>query len=364
MNRKQFITTSAKATLALGLSNYVFSKVNASTAPAPFTVNGDLGNIKLFPSNNHWNTPIAGLKKDVRSDKMIVESFNGNNCPPTLTIENTLPYNVINDVEPAVLVTDRYISNTGPAYRFPIMEGMIKQCGEFINPPAGGYQNDSADGRDHHLIIIDTVRMRLYELYQPFRKSNGDYECFGSAIFDLRSNDPRLGMNYTNAQGMTSSDAAGLPILPGLLRYDELISDEPIRHALRMTVKNVRKNEIWHPATHTAGGLTGKGIPMGARLRLKSTYSNEDMETNTPPGISRYKRKIIQCLKEYGAIVADNGTYFAISGANDCRFVTEGWCANEPDHCGSSANLCNVQSNLCIFASDLEVIDHTQIAAL
>ena len=160
----------------------------------------------------------------------------------------------------------------------------------------------SADG-DRHALIVDRDRCRLYELFAL--RHEGDRWTAGSgAIWDLRSNRLR-------PAGWTSADAAGLPILPGLARYDEVARGR-IDHALRFTVSRSRRAYVW-PARHFASSLTDPSLPpMGLRLRLKRSYD-----------ISRFPRQsriVLQALKEYGMVVADNGSDWYVSGAPDPRW--------------------------------------------
>lgn len=145
----------------------------------------------------------------------------------------------------------------------------------------------------------------LYELFNAFPNSNGTWRASSGAIFDLRSNRDRN-------LGWTSADAAGLPILPGLVRYDEVMERGEIRHALRFTVGKTR-NSFIHPARHAASWSDDPSLPpMGMRVRLKASYD-----------ISRYPRSvqvILTAMKRYGMILADNGGDWFLGGAPDPRW--------------------------------------------
>jgi hypothetical protein len=158
-------------------------------------------------------------------------------------------------------------------------------------------------GGDHHVLVIDSDTCMLYELYHAEYVGPG-WEAGSGAVFDLNSNKLR-------PEGWTSADAAGLPIFPGLVRYDEVSAGE-IRHALRFTVERSQRAYI-HPATHYASDRDDPSLPpMGLRLRLKANYD-----------ISRYTgmaKVILTALKKYGMIVADNGTSWFITGATDPRW--------------------------------------------
>jgi hypothetical protein len=153
-------------------------------------------------------------------------------------------------------------------------------------------------GSDHHALLVDTSACRLYELY-GLEKQNGRWHAGSGATWSLRSNKVR-------PAGWTSADAAGLPIFPGLARYDE-VKRGVIDHALRFTVQRTRRAYIY-PARHFASSLTDPNLPpMGLRVRLKASFD-----------VSRYPRQarvVLIALKRYGMIVADNGSNWYISGA-------------------------------------------------
>jgi hypothetical protein len=158
-------------------------------------------------------------------------------------------------------------------------------------------------GGDRHAVIVDRARCRLYELY-ALRRRGDAWRAGSGAIWSLRSNRLRPG-------GWTSADAAGLPILPGLARYDEVARGR-IDHALRVTVPATRRAYIY-PARHFASDATDADLPpMGLRLRLRSGYP-----TSSFP---RQARVLLIALKRYGMLVADNGSAWYVSGAPDSRW--------------------------------------------
>lgn len=163
----------------------------------------------------------------------------------------------------------------------------------------------NADG-DRHALIVDRDRCRLYELF-ALRREGGRWRAGSGAIWDLRSNKLR-------PAGWTSADAAGLPILPGLARYDEVARGR-IDHALRFTVSRTRRAYVW-PARHFASTATDPSLPpMGLRVRLKRSFEIG--------GFPRQARVILQALKEYGMVVADNGSDWYVSGAPDPRWSND-----------------------------------------
>jgi hypothetical protein len=155
-------------------------------------------------------------------------------------------------------------------------------------------------GSDRHVIVLQRGTCKLYELFGAQRAGQG-WSAASGARFDLRTGRLR-------PKGWTSADAAGLPILPGLVRRDEVDSGV-IDHALRFTVSQSQRGYI-HPATHEAGSSTSSSLPpMGARFRLKASYNIA--------GFHGESRVILQALKTYGMFVADNGSNWYLSGAND-----------------------------------------------
>ncbi len=167
-------------------------------------------------------------------------------------------------------------------------------------------EGGAASDGDRHALIVDKSACKLYELF-ALRPTASGWAAGSGAIWDLRSTRLR-------PAGWTSADAAGLPILPGLARYDEVARGR-IDHALRITVSRTRRSYVW-PARHYASSLTDPSLPpMGLRLRIKAGYD-----------ISRFPRQariVLQALKEYGALVADNGSDLYVSGAPDPRWSND-----------------------------------------
>ncbi len=166
-----------------------------------------------------------------------------------------------------------------------------------------GGQPGTGSGGDRHMLIVDRDNRILYELYHThWSSTHGRWEAGSGAVFPLTS-------NLRRPEGWTSADAAGLAILPGLVRWDEVFGADSIRHAFRFTVEE--SNGYVFPASHDAGGTPG-ALPMGARLRLKA---GKDI-SGYPPEV----RKIFQAMKTYGLIVADNGSNMYITGTYDTRW--------------------------------------------
>jgi hypothetical protein len=163
-----------------------------------------------------------------------------------------------------------------------------------------------ASSGDRHAIIVDRSSCRLYELYSLYPKGRG-WSAGSGAIWSLRSNKLR-------PAGWTSADAAGLPIFPGLARYDE-VKRGVIDHALRFTVQRTRRAYVF-PARHYASSSDDPSLPpMGLRLRLKASFDEN--------GYPRQARIVLTALKRYGMIVADNGSSWYITGAPDSRWSND-----------------------------------------
>jgi len=246
----------------------------------------------ILPADNIWNTPVDTLPLDPHSADYVASMGASEHLHPDFGAglwdgsPIGIPYNVVGGGQAKVGVSFRWPdeSDAGP---YPIP----------ANPLIEG-------GSDHHLLVIDTDHCALYELYNAARTTNG-WRADSGAIFPLGSNGLR-------PAGWTSADAAGLPILPGLARYDEVASGE-ITHALRFTVGQSRGAYIW-PARHQASDLTGSQYPpMGQRFRMKADYN---LSRFSDPQVLT----LLRALKKYGMIVADNGSDWYISGAPDERW--------------------------------------------
>ena len=250
-----------------------------------------VGNLQVFPRDNPWNTDISNEETDPNSDNLIASIGNDIHLHPDFgTVwENApigIPYNVVGVNQPKVPVTFQYNSES--------------DAGPYPIPPDALIES----GSDRHVLVIDTVSHILYELYNATKNKNG-WNAGSGAIFDLTSNELRP--DY-----WTSADAAGLPIFPGLVRYEEVVEKAEIDHALRFTVSNTR-NAFIHPATHAASNNSDANYPpMGMRVRLKAGFDIS--------GFAPHVQVILTALKKYGMFVADNGSNWYISGAPDPRW--------------------------------------------
>jgi hypothetical protein len=248
----------------------------------------------VLPADNIWNTPVDELAVDPRSQSYISSIGSNDHLHPDFGSGTWngypigIPYNVVTSGQAASTVDFYYPRESDPG-PYPIP----------VNPKIEGNPNSG----DRHILIIERDTCTVYELFDASYEQGG-WHAGSGAIFDLNSHALR-------PDTWTSADAAGLPILPGLVRYEEVASGQ-INHALRFTVNQTRKAYLW-PARHYASDLIGLQYPpMGQRFRLKADYNIQ--------AFSPHVRVILQALKTYGMILADNGSDWYISGVPDERW--------------------------------------------
>ena len=289
----------------------------ASAAAIGPTQGGALpGPLPLFPPDNWWNVDVSSAPVDPGSTAFIGFINNGGTrrLHPDLGGEVSpgsaqiygMPYVVVDGTQPKVTV--RFVAYPGESDGvgvpfYPIPAEAISQPHWIEGGDPGTV--DLRGQQDRHLLILDRDNQLLYELYNVFFNSaTGQWEADSGAFWDMKTNNRR-------PQGWTSADAAGLAILPGLVRYDEVYdpSVTEIRHAFRVTVRAT--NGYVYPASHRAGSTPG-ALPMGARLRLKA---GKDISGFTPE-----VQKIFRAMKRYGLIVADNGSDMYVGGTFDPRW--------------------------------------------
>jgi hypothetical protein len=295
------------AAVALAVTVFAAPQLGGSL-PAP---------LPLFPSDNWWNTDVTAAPVDARSaafvsfinnggTRRLHPDFGGDVTPGSVEIYG-FPYAVVDGTQPLKAVQFLYADEsdgvdhaTGRSYPFyPIPDEAATQA-HWIEGGAPG-NVDLRSEADRHLLIVDRDNRRLFELYNVFFDGTA-WHAGSGAFFDLTRNDRR-------PDGWTSADAAGLAILPGLVRYDEVFGAGEIGHAFRVTVRAT--NGYVYPASHAAGS-NSQALPMGARLRLKA---GTDL-SRFPAEVQR----IFRAMKKYGLIVADNGSDLYISGAYDSRW--------------------------------------------
>jgi hypothetical protein len=269
--------------LAIGVAALVLG--GASHAPR-------LAGCGMFPADNPWNTRVDSLPVAANSDAIVAGIGAGTGLHPDFGSGKWvggpigIPYDVIDGKAIKKWTTLRFQyadeSDPGP---YPIPKKVHVE-----------------HGGDRHALIVDSSSCKLYELFALKGKKAGS-----GAIWSLKSNALR-------PAGWTSADAAGLPVLPGLVRYDEVAAGS-IDHALRFTVQRTRRAYVY-PARHYASSLTNPNLPpMGLRLRLKAGFDTSSFPLQA--------RVVLTALKRYGMMVADNGSSWYLSGAPDPRWSND-----------------------------------------
>jgi hypothetical protein len=253
-----------------------------------------IGSCPVFPGNNIWNFPVDQLPVSANSSTYVNTIGSTSPLHPDFgTVydgaPNGIPYITVPGTQTKYPATFTYQSESDPGpYAIPLDA-----------PIEGGSQGTG----DRHAIAIDTDNCILYEMWNAYPQT-ASWQAGSGAIFNLNSNALR-------PAGWTSADAAGLPIFPGLVKYDEVLAGA-IDHALRFTAPQTQDTYVW-PAEHEASSLIGLQYPpMGVRFRLRASYDIS--------GFSAANQVILTALKKYGMMVADNGSAWFLSGAPDSRW--------------------------------------------
>ena len=288
------------STPALSKTGSLSITVNATAGPScgsMSTGNGaSLNGYVPFPSSNLWNTNIASAPVDPNS-ATIIGALTGSHLHPDFSnvVDGNygIPYVVVDSsATPGVAITMTTYQSESDITLYPIP----------ITAPIEGFPADCTITGDDHLIVIDKNKCWIYESWQA-QRCNGAWSAANGAIWDLTSSEHR-------PYGWTSADAAGLPIFPGLVRYDEVAAGV-IHHAFRMTVAHTKSDAnggyFVAPATHGAGNNSGTNNIMGMRLRLKASFDISSF--------SAANQAILTAMKNYGMIVADNGSNMYFQGA-------------------------------------------------
>src|SRR3989454_6583712 len=268
-------------TVCAALAAVVVSALPAAAASPPPTT------CSVFPSNNIWNTDISTLPINTRSAQWLASmaasttrlhpDFGG---PPY-----GFPYNVVGSAHPTVSITFQYASESDPG-PYPV-----------------GADTLIENGSDRHALIVNRDTCTLYELFD-LSGSGSSWTAGSGAIFALSSNALR-------PLGWTSADAAGLPLFPGLVRWDEVQAGE-VTHAIRRTAQQTDRSFLW-PARHQAGAAANPALPpMGARFPLRATYDIS--------AFSAQAQVILLAMQHYGLILADNGSNWFFSGTEDAAW--------------------------------------------
>lgn len=282
---------------------------------------GSLHGFRPFPTDDLWNKDISTAPVDGNSSSII--SFIGTNTAVHADFGAGL-YNGGKIGIPYAVVE----SGQAPVHINLTAYGDESDPGPMPIPASGPIEGDPNPSGDRHVLILDSGKCWLYELFGAYPATGGTWNADQASVWDLLNNEQRP---YT----WTSADAAGLPIFPGLVRYDEVAAGE-IKHAIRFTLQRSRAAFV-QPASHWAANSTGPyAAPMGMRIRLKASFNTS--------GYSASNQVILAAMKKYGLIMADNGNSLYISGAPDDRWN------NDDLH-----NLGNLK------ASDFEVVQMSPI---
>lgn len=276
-------------------TNSYLPLITRSGTPPP-----QIAGCDVFPGDNIWNTPVDNLPVHARSSgyistigasRTVHADFGSGVWPPGSNSPIGIPFITVPANQPNVPITFVWWPEESDPGPYPI-------------PPNAPIEGGADSDGDRHVLVLQKGTCKLFELYSAFPQPGGSWEAGNGAVYDLNSHALR-------PDGWTSADAAGLPILPGLVRYDEVASGE-IRHAIRFTAPETQAAHLW-PARHHASNQTGANYPpMGLRLRLRADYDIS--------GFSPDVQVILRAFKRYGLILADNGSAWYISGAPDARW--------------------------------------------
>jgi hypothetical protein len=251
---------------------------------------------RLFPADNPWNQDISAAPVDPNSDNLIASiglntAFHPDFGTTWAGAPNGIPYVVVSGAQGRVPITFTAYGGESDPGPYPV-------------PTDAPIEGGPGGTGDRHVLVVDRDNWKLYELYSAYPTGAG-WNAASGAVFDLNS-------NILRPAGWTSADAAGLPIFPGLARYDEVFGQKEIAHALRFTAQHTRRAYVW-PARHFASSDPNPNLPpMGMRVRLKASF---DISGYTPA-----MQVILRALRKYGMILADNGSNWYVSGAPDPRW--------------------------------------------
>jgi hypothetical protein len=276
--------------LAALLSIVVAAGAPALTACTPIP---GAPNCSLLPDNNVWHADISKLPVNVHSAAWLRSTgANTVRLHPDFGGPYGIPFTTVAGNHAKVNVRFDYADESD---RVPYPLGSDTRI-----------EGGNASSGDRHALIVDRDTCKLYETYATARSGN-TWTAGSGAVYDLKS-------DLLRPDGWTSADAAGLPILPGLLRYDEVAAGK-VDHAVRFTVARSDSSHLW-PARHDAGSANDINLPpMGARFRLKANYPLTGLRADT--------RAVLTAFKKYGLIVADNGSNWFFTGAQDNRWSND-----------------------------------------
>lgn len=283
------------AALVMAACSHGAADTTGTTGPTD-TTQTMLPDRAVFPADNAWNRDVSGDPVDPNSANLIASCGATNALHPDFgtTYDGVpwgIPYVTVRSSQPRVNVTFDYADESDP--------------GPYPIPRDAPIEGGAASGGDRHVLVIDVDAWKLYELFDAHPANGGASWTAGSgAVFDL-------GTGALRPDGWTSADAAGLPIFPGLVRYDE-VAEGAITHAIRFTCPRTRQAYV-PPARHYASSSTDVNLPpMGMRVRLKAGVDISGFPADV--------QVILRAFKKYGMLLADNGSGFYVTGAPDPRW--------------------------------------------
>jgi hypothetical protein len=292
--RRRLAVCAVAAALAASGTTYAAVSADAGTSPSAPTTGRSLSGTTcpMFPADNWWHADISKLPIDPRSQNWLSHMSRGVDLHPDFGSSfghgpnYGLPITVVAHSHPKVRVRFHYAGESDKV-RYPL-----------------GRDTRIEGGSDRHAIIVDRGSCKLYETFAT-RKKDGKWHAGSGAVWSLTKNALR-------PDGWTSADAAGLPILPGLLRWNE-VKRRNIDHAIRFTTDITSKHHLW-PARHDAGSKRSltEFPPMGARFRLRASYH--------PTGFGPRARAVVRAMKTYGLVLADNGSPWYFQGERNAKW--------------------------------------------
>jgi (2Fe-2S) ferredoxin len=293
-----------------------------------------------FPSNNAWNMDISRFPVHPNSANLIASVGNNTGLHPDFgTVWQGapigIPYIVVAGTQTPVPINFTDYGDESDPGPYPVP----------TNAPIEGGPNATGD---RHVLVIDRDNWKLYEMFYSFPINGGaSWNAACGAVFDFNS-------NVMRPETWTSADAAGLPIFPGLVRYDEVFETGEIKHAIRFTAVTTRRAYVY-PARHQAGSVNSLNAPpMGMRVRLKSTFNVNQFSS---PNV----RVILRAMQKYGMILADNGSNWYVSGAHDMRW-SDGELSVLSQVKGSDFEVVQTPNHLLMPVSDFDGDGRTDIS--
>ena len=265
--------------------------------PAPASASTRAGGCRVLPADNWWHADVSGLPVHARSRQWLSHMSTGLDLHPDFGPsygagpDYGIPITAVRGSHPRVRVRFDY-ADESDRVRYPLGRDTRIEGGR-------------GSSGDRHAIVVDRATCRLYETWST-RTRRGHWRAGSGAVWSLRSDRLR-------PDGWTSADAAGLPILPGLLRWSEVRAGH-VDHAIRFTTDVTSRHHLW-PARHDAGARASLAYPpMGARFRLRSGYPAR--------GLSAYARTVVAAMKTYGLVLADNGSPWYFQGERNRHWPT------------------------------------------